>query len=157
MIMVLCLLAIIMVGCSASPARVAIGNSVRPDPSYDFNVQVQVTNIVNLNAANYDVYFNSALVSVGNVTDGNVSGTDVPIGAWTVVSPGDLRIINAMPGLTGASGSGYLAQIGFNILFSGNVTLSLGNGTLSNTSAVRITAKWLGATFASTVVQLIVQ
>jgi len=124
----------------SAPTQVALGT--------DFMAMVNIGNLMNFNAANYDVRFNPAVLQVGNVTSGLVSGTIVPVDMWSVITPGILRVIQNVPGLSGVSGSGYLSQIRFHVIGSGGNTsqINLANGVLSDNSANQILANWVGDT-----------
>lgn len=153
-------LALVLMACSQAVPTVTpkvsnVGGTV--GATTDFTIQVQVTNIVNFDAANYDITFDPALVSVSTVRAGLIGTTAIPADTWSVVSPGTLRIINNLPGINGVSGSGYLAEIDFTILAAGTVNLGITNGILSDTSAHAIIAKWLGVTVNPTVIQLVVK
>jgi len=121
----------------SAPTQVAVGT--------DFIAIVGIGNVTNFDATNYDVSFNPAVLQVGNVTSGLISGTAIPVDMWSVVSPGTLRVIQNVPGLSGVSGSGYLSQIGFHVIGSvGNTSqINLANGVLSDNSANQIQATWV--------------
>jgi PKD repeat protein len=55
-------------------------------------------------------------------------------------------VIQNVPGLSGASGSGYLSKIKFHVIGSAgsNSQINLANGVLSDTSANQIPATWVG-------------
>jgi len=121
----------------SAPTQVAVGT--------DFIARVNIGNVTSFDATNYDVTFNSAVLQVGNVTSGLVNGTTIPVDMWSVITPGTLRVIQNVPGLSGVSGSGYLAEIRFHVIGSaGNTSqINLSNGILSDTSANQIQATWL--------------
>jgi len=130
----------------SAPAQVAVGTN--------FVAIVSIGNVSNLNAANYDVTFNPAVLQVGNVTNGLVGGVTFPVGMWNVISPGTLRVINSLSNLSGVSGSGYLSQVQFQVIGSaGNTSqINLGNGVLSDTSANQIQATWANGSVQITTV-----
>jgi Cohesin domain len=114
--------------------------------SNDFIAKVNISNVTNFDAANYDIIYDPAAFEVTDVTDGLIGNSTIPVAMWRVIKPGSLRIINSIPGLPGVSGSGYLAEIRFHVIGStGNVSeLYLSNGILSNASANEIHATWVG-------------
>ncbi len=115
------------------------------EASSNFTATVNITMVQNLNAGNYDVLFDPAVLRLDNVADGNIGGTVVPVDIWNPFAPGAVAIVQNISGLTGVNGTGYLAQLWFSVVGSpgqsSNITLS--NGTLSDNSAQRIPAAWL--------------
>lgn len=114
--------------------------------SNDFIAKVNISNVTNFDAANYDIIYDPAALEVTDVTDGLIGNSTIPVAMWRVIKPGSLRIINSVPGLPGVSGSGYLTEIRFHVTGStGNVSeINLSNGVLSNASANEIHATWVG-------------
>jgi len=112
----------------------------------DFIARVNIGNVTNFDAANYDVTFNPAALQVANVTSGLISGTAIPADMWSVITPGTLRVIQNVPGLSGVSGTGYLSEIRFHVIGSAGSTsqINLANGVLSDNSANQIPASWVG-------------
>jgi hypothetical protein len=114
--------------------------------SNDFIIKVNIGNVTNFDAANYDVTYDPSVLEVTDVTDGLIGSSPIPIAMWRAIKPGSVRLINNVPGLPGVSGSGYLAEIHFHAIGSiGNSSkINLINGVLSNTSADEIHAIWAG-------------
>jgi PKD repeat protein len=130
----------------SAPTQVAAGT--------DFIAIVNIGNVTNFDATNYDVTFNPALLQVGNVSSGLISGTTIPVDMWSVITPGTLRVIQNVPGLSGVSGTGYLSQIQFHVIGSaGNTSqINFANGVLSDTSANQIQATWVNGSVQITTV-----
>jgi hypothetical protein len=65
---------------------------------------------------------------------------------YNEMSPGTYRVVQNVPGLTGVSGSGYLAILHFHVIGSegDSSAITLSNGTLSDAQAVEIEATWVG-------------
>ena len=122
----------------SAPAQVAT--------STDFIARVNIVNVTNFDATNYDVTFDPAVLQVSDVTSGLISSTTIPADMWSVISPGTLRVIQNVPGLSGVSGSGYLSQIHFHVIGSAGSSsqINLANGVLSDISANQISATWVG-------------
>ena len=120
----------------SAPTQVATGT--------DFIATVNISTVTNFDATNYDVTFDSAVLQVSNVTSGLISSTTIPVDIWSVIAPGTLRVIQNVPGLSGASGSGYLSKIQFHVIGSAGSSsqINLANGVLSDTSANQIQATW---------------
>lgn len=114
--------------------------------SSDFIAKINIRDVTNFDAANYDVTYDPAVLEVTDVTDGLIGNSSIPVAMWRVIKPGSVRLINNVPDLTGVSGSGYLAEIRFHTIGStGNSSeINLSNGVLSNTSANEIRATWVG-------------
>lgn len=111
-----------------------------------FIARININQVTNFDATNYDVTYDSAILEVANASSGLIAGTTTPIDAWRVISPGKIRIIQDIPGLSGVSGSGYLAEILFHVLGSAGSSsdIDLSNGVLSDNSANEIIATWTG-------------
>ncbi|MEK7353992.1 MAG: kelch repeat-containing protein, partial [Chloroflexota bacterium] len=120
----------------------------------DFTAYVNISQVQNFDAYNFDVSFNPAVLRLDNVTVGfigTVQGdvarfTIIPIDVWNQREPGRFTIIGNIPGLTGANGTGSLAVLHFHVIgangASSNITLS--SGVLSNNQAQEIPATWIG-------------
>jgi len=143
----LCLVAGVFAG-SVADARgnVAVGLTA---PKYvatgsTFIASVNIKNVVDLYAANYDVTFEPNVLEVTNVSNGLIAGTAIPVDIWREITPGTIRLINTLPALSGVSGSGYLAKLEFRVIGSAgsNSYIKLSSGVLSNTSANEIPATW---------------
>jgi len=120
-----------------APAEVVVGST--------FSARVNITNVTNLNAWNYDVVFNKDVLEVAAVLGGEVGGMPIQPGEnqW-VVNDGTLRVVNDIPGISTVSGSGYLAVIQFRVIGEvGNTSyIDLQGGMLSNDLASSIPATW---------------
>lgn len=114
--------------------------------SNDLFAKVNISNVTNFDAANYDVTFDPAVLEVTDVTDGLIDNSTIPVAMWRVIEPGSLRLINNVPSVPGVNGSGYLAEIRFHVIGStGNLSeINLSNGALSNAYANDIHATWVG-------------
>ena len=122
----------------STPTQVAVDT--------DFIAMVNISTVTNFDATNYDITFNPAVLQVSNVTSGLISATTIPVDMWSVITPGTLRVIQNVPGLSGVSGSGYLSKIQFHVIGSAgsNSQINLANGVLSDNSAHQIPASWVG-------------
>jgi PKD repeat protein len=135
-------------------ATVSIGAPTQVAAGTDFIAMVNIGNVTNFDATNYDVTFNAAVLQVSDVTSGLISGTTIPVDMWSVITPGTLRVIQNVAGLSGVSGTGYLSQIRFHVIGSAgsNSQINFANGVLSDTSANQIQATWVnGSVQISTV------
>ncbi len=114
-------------------------------PGDIFTAAINISQVEDFDACNYDVSFDSTVLSLDNVTDGNIGGIAAPVNYWNLISPGTFRILQNVPGFPGVDGSGYLAVLHFHVLGFGqgsNITLS--NGILGNNEAQAIPATWVG-------------
>jgi hypothetical protein len=112
----------------------------------DFTANVNITEVTDFDACNYNVSFNASVLRLDNVTSGLIDSTPVPVDIYNQISPGTYRLVQNVPGLAGVSGSGYLAVLHFHVIGSGGDTspISLANGMLANNSAEEIAATWVG-------------
>jgi len=115
-------------------------------PDSDFTANVNISEVTNFDACNYDVSFDASVLRLDNVTSGLIGSTTIPVDMYNEISSGTYRVIQNVPGLTGVSGSGYLAVLHFHVMGSegDSSTISLSNGMLSNNQAEEITATWVG-------------
>ena len=110
-----------------------------------FSATVNISGVTNLDAASYDIAFNSSVLEFKNVTSGAINGVEIPA-VSNPRSPGLITVVNNINGVSGASGSGYLARLSFHVIGtssqSSNITLS--GGVLSSVNATAIPAEWAG-------------
>ena len=109
-----------------------------------FDATIDITNVVSLNGGQFDLSFDSSVVNVTEVYDGNMGGTTVPISEWRFMDADTIRVIFKLSGDDGVSGSGYVTKIGFEITGSQSDTsiLDIFDGKLADTSADEIPATW---------------
>jgi outer membrane protein assembly factor BamB len=118
----------------------------------DFTVDVNISDVTDFDACNYDVTFDPLVLQLDDVTTGLIGSTATPVDLYNELSLGTYRIIQNVPGLTGATGSGYLAVLHFHVVGSGgdSSAITLSDGMLSDTQAEEITAIWVGDTVTVT-------
>ena len=109
-------------------------------------VPINVSEVTDLNAANYRITFNPNILVLDSVTDGTIGSTVLPVDGYKVVQPGVCNIINYMRGIDGVTGSGTMAILHFRALNAGNVEIKFSKGVLSNVLAIEIDADWVGDT-----------
>ena len=129
----------VMISINA-PAEAASGN--------DFTADINISEVTNFDACNYDISFNASMLRLDNITSGLIGSTTIPVDIYNEISSGTYRIVQNVSGMTGVSGSGYLAVLHFHVVGSegGSSTISLSNGMLSNNLAEEIAATWVGDT-----------
>ncbi len=127
-----------------------------------FDVTINISDVTNLNIAQFDLSFDSDVVEVKEVAPGSIDDTEIPISAWNPIDSDTIRVISELPGNMGVNGSGYLAKMTFEVKGGegDETTLDLSNGLLySNVMvpkiipgkekpdpvAVEIPAKWVSA------------
>ncbi|MCK4731489.1 MAG: hypothetical protein KAT65_03435 [Methanophagales archaeon] len=110
-----------------------------------FDVTIDVVNLTDFNSAEFDLSFNSSVVNVTGVADGNLNGARIPVSMWDSFDADTVRVLVGMPMGQGGSGSGYLAKVSFDVV--GNAgdgsDLDISNGLLVNKEAVEILALWI--------------
>lgn len=122
---------------------------VQQQEGANFNVTVDIDSVTDFDAAQYDIAYDSAVIEVTGVTDGDISGTTIPVSAWDYIPTGvqgKIRIINNVEDYPGVTGSGYLAEVHFHVIGdvgdSSDITLS--DGVLGDKDAQEIVATWTG-------------
>jgi len=133
---------------SAPPGLVIVSIDAPAEaaPGSDFTANVNVSEVVDFDACNYDVSFDALVLQLDNVTSGLIGTTPIPVDMYIEVTSGTWRVIENVSGLTGVSGSGYLAVLHFHVIGSegDSSTITLSNGMLSNILAEEIAASWVG-------------
>ena len=109
-----------------------------------FNATIDVDNVTDLNSGQFDLSFNSSVVNVTAVKEGEIDGVAVPIFMWNFFDVDTVRVLICMPMDVGVNGSGSLAEIEFEV--KGNSgeksTLNISNEMLVDTKAKKIDAEW---------------
>jgi PKD repeat protein len=140
-----------MVG--AQGVTVSIDAPAQVSENTDFIARVGISEVTSLDACNYDVTHDPAVLEVTDVTNGIIDGTTIPVDMWGVIAYGTIRVIQNVAGLSGVSGSGYLAEIHFHIIGTAGNTgdIAFSNGMLSDNTANEIPAIWVDdAVYVST-------
>jgi hypothetical protein len=148
LVVVLALLSVMPVPVTVKLAGVTVSIDA-PDeaaPDSDFTANVNISEVVDFDACNYDVSFDASVLRLDNVTSGLIGPTTIPVDIYSEISSGIYRVIQNVPGLAGVSGSGYLAVLHFHVIGSqgDSSPISLASGMLSNNLAEEIAATWSG-------------
>ena len=137
-----------VVPVTAQPAAVivSIDAPAQAAPGSDFTANVNISEVTDFDACNYDVSFDASVLRLDNVTSGLIGSTTIPVDIYNEISSGTWRVIQNVPGLSGVSGSGYLAVLHFHVIGSDgdSGTITLSDGMLSNNLAEEIPATWTG-------------
>jgi hypothetical protein len=144
--------ALLLAGWAVPPVAASSGVTVSIDapagvaPESDFTASININDITDFDACNYDVYFDASVLHLDNITPGCIGATEIPVDLFNEVSPGTYRVIQNVPGLTGASGYGYLAEMHFHVVGSAGDSSPVGpsNGVISDIAAGEIEATWVG-------------
>jgi azurin len=107
-----------------------------------FNVTIDIYNVVDLDSGQFDLSFNSSVVNVTSVYNGSIDGTTVPIDAWNFTDADTIHVDLNSTG--GASGSGLLATIGFEVLGEAwaSSILDISGGQIADTGSNNTPALW---------------
>ena len=115
-------------------------------PDSDFTANVNISEVVDFDACNYDVSFDASVLRLDDVTSGLIGSTPISVDIANEISSGTWRVVQNVPGLAGVSGSGYLAVLHFHVVGAegDSSTINLSNGMLANNLAEEIPATWVG-------------
>nr|CBH39943.1 hypothetical membrane protein [uncultured archaeon] len=141
-------LAVTPVIVAAQEVEVTVNAPEYVEERATFVATIDVDDVTDLNSAQFDLSFDSSVVKVSDVNEGEIDGEDVPIFDWRFVDTDTVMVIIMMPIGESLSGSGYLAEIEFKVKCKeGEGTeLSLSNGELVNaTTGGIIPSNWHGA------------
>jgi len=130
----------------AADATVSVDAPAQVSPASDFTVNINITEVTDFDACNYDVSFDASVLRLDNVTSGLVGSTAIPVDVYNEISAGTYRVIQNVPGIMGVTGSGYLAVLSFHVLGSegDSSAITLSNGVIASSLAEEITATWVG-------------
>ncbi|MBN2238635.1 MAG: Ig-like domain-containing protein, partial [Dehalococcoidales bacterium] len=104
----------------------------------NFDVSVNITEVIDLNSVQYDILFDPAIISLAEVSPGNVGGTAIPVDDNEIDS-GHWRVVQYLLGT--ANGSGYLSKITFHAIQTGQSSINLTDGLVSGFNGP-IPANW---------------
>ncbi len=129
----------------------------------EFTTRVNIANVTNLDAVVFRVRFDPKILDLStkdadsngiydSIVNGEVGGKKVEILATVLKESGLIGIVAEVePPLSGATGSGYLAELHFHALSRGTSTIGLENYSLSNATAETITATWIDGSVTTSV------
>ena len=149
---VIAIVALLLGGGAAVPVVAApevivsidVPDGVAPDS--DFTANLSISEVVDFDACQYDVSFDASVLRLDNVTSGFIGSAEIPVDIYNQLAPGTYRVVQNVPGLAGASGSGYLAVLHLHVIGSEGDSSMVGpsNGVLSDIAASEIEATWVG-------------
>ncbi|MGA8850021.1 MAG: putative Ig domain-containing protein [Dehalococcoidia bacterium] len=121
----LALLPLSITGASGT-VTVGIDAPAKVDPGSSFVANVTVDSVTDFNACGFDVIYTKTIITVTDVTGGEIDGHAILVDEWHYVpasSPGDtgrIRVLALVPGapVPGVTGTGRIAQIHFNVVGS---------------------------------------
>jgi antitoxin (DNA-binding transcriptional repressor) of toxin-antitoxin stability system len=139
--------AVIAAPAVAAEVTVSLEAPALVSPGSDFTVNVNITQVTDFDACNYDISYDSSVLRLDNVASGLIGETTIPVDVYNEIGDGAYRVIQNVPGLTGVSGSGYLAVLHFHVIGAegDSSAITLSNGMIANNLAQEITATWTGA------------
>lgn len=131
--------------------KVSISAHDMVKPGDVFSAYIMIEDVTDLDAAQFDLSFDPDVIAVvdDGVKNGEIEGQEIPILFWRYVDPTTTAVVVDLPGVDGVSGSGYLAEIIFEVTGDDEDTSSieLSNGLLgSNREGIseEIAADWSG-------------
>lgn len=112
----------------------------------DFIANVSISQLTGLDADNFNVTFNPAVIRLDDVTNGLIDSTTMPVDGYHQVSVGNFSVVQNLSGVTGVTGSGTLASLHFHVIGTAGQTsnIALSNGCLADTDSNGIPADWTG-------------
>lgn len=136
----------LQVSGAQSGVTVSVDAPATAAPDSDFTANIDVTEVTDLDSCNYDITFDPLVLRLDNVASGLIGSITIPVDMYNEISSGTYRVVQNVPGLTGVSGSGYLAVLHFHVIGSegDSSSITLSNGTLSDNQAGEIATTWVG-------------
>jgi len=134
----------------AADVAVSVDAPAEAAPDSDFTVNINISEVTDFDACNYDFTFDTSVLRLDNVTSGLVGSTTIPVDVYNEISPGTYRVIQNVPGLAGVNGAGYLTVLHFHVIGAegDSSAISLSNGMIASNLAEEITATWAGGSVA---------
>ncbi|MCD4809591.1 MAG: right-handed parallel beta-helix repeat-containing protein, partial [Methanosarcinales archaeon] len=125
------------------PVDVPVTVNAPPVVTDRFEVTIDVENVTDLDAGQFAFSFDPSVVTVEGVEAGSVGGVDIPT-SWYFRDIDTIGIFSNIPGLKGASGSGCVARITFELtgMQGDSCVLDVSKGLLVNNSAEVIPSIW---------------
>jgi len=120
-----------------NPNKVELGDT--------FNISINITQVEDFDASNFDILFDSEIINVTDAFGGNINSTNIPLSGWNLIEPGKVRVLVNLPGITGVSGDGYLAKVQFEAISNGTSNLNFSNQIISSVLAEEIIADWFNS------------
>ena len=129
-----------------TPVPVSIDAPDVVAPDSDFQANVNISEVVDLDYCYYEVSFDTSVLRLDDVISGLIGSTTMEVTIYNEISSGTWRIVQNLPGLAGVSGSGYLAVLHFHVIGSqgDSSNIDVHNGVLLDTSAEEIPSTWVG-------------
>ena len=119
-----------------------------------FVATIDVDGVTDFSAGNFDLSFDSRVVEVSDVKEGEINGEEISISMWDLLDADTVGVdIKVEPlGKKCASGSGYLAEIKFKVIGGeegeeSELKFAGVKDRLYNIDAEKIPANWINATF----------
>jgi hypothetical protein len=137
----------------AADVTVSVDAPEQVSPDSDFTVNINISEVTDFDACNYDITYDSSVLRLDSVTSGQIGSTTIPVDVYNEISSGTYRVIQNVPGLAGVSGTGYLAVVHFHVVGSegDSSDITLANGMIASNQATEITATWVGGSVEVTV------
>jgi hypothetical protein len=104
---------------SADDAEVDVTVNAPEYVSDDFEVTIDITNVSDLNGAQFDLVYDPDVIDVLDVESGNIDDIEIPISTWVHKDDDRIRVMIwkfDVVDVGGLCGSGYLAKITFEII-----------------------------------------
>jgi hypothetical protein len=123
--LVLALLPLSITGASGT-VKVSIVAPAEVKPGSSFVADVTVDWVTDFDSCDFDVTYDKAIITVTDVTDGEIDGYTIPVNEWhyvpasSTVDTGRIKVLAFIPGMPGPgiTGTGRIAQLHFNVLGS---------------------------------------
>ncbi|MFP3897534.1 MAG: cohesin domain-containing protein [Anaerolineales bacterium] len=147
---IFCLLLQLSPGASMADPDITVRVDTPSEVEVDseFSAVMNITEVADLDGFQVDVSYDPTILGVIGVSDGEIGGAVIPIDMWGEITPGRVRVIGNVPGVSGVNGSGYLAVVHFYVVGSpGDASeIDLSDGILGDKYAQEMTpVSWIGS------------
>ena len=139
------ILLLVTIGSSWAAPPAVVRLHVPTSASGAFEIVIHIDNVWDLDAGQFDLSYDARAIQIMEVKDGVIGDIAVPVGPWTILNPGRIRVLFNIPGARGVSGTGHLTRIQANAIGKPleTIPLTIHQGLLVNKEAAGIPAQWI--------------
>jgi len=147
-------------GDAANGTTVSVAAPIAVGRGSDFVARISIGNVTDLDAYQFDLSYDPAVVQVegpeGGVgggiapglTGGIIGTTWIPVDMWNYqppATPGRVRVLGNLPGVNGVTGSGYMCDVHFQVVgpAGSESSLTFSDGLLFNGMGEEIAPTWV--------------
>jgi hypothetical protein len=102
-----------VIPAAGQEVEVSVNAPEEVEEGESFDVTIDIEDVTDFNSGQFDLSFDSSVVEVTDVSEGNIDGETMTEPLWDFVDADTVKVIVRMPEGVGVSGSGYIAEVCF--------------------------------------------